>query len=119
MEGPPHETKVLTALDTAWSKLGIWAKAAMEELGLTEEETLVARELLSHDVILFLPHIRGFLNKHKAGLESRDLPYLEGLLPPSLSHLKPLSRVSEKTLDKAFLFARVFESLLDDLAQVQ
>jgi len=112
------EHKVLTALDTAWQKFGAFANEAMVELKFADVQVTEAREILSHDVILFLPKIRSFINKHAEALHSKDVAYFQNLCPPSLAELRTME-IPERISDKAFLFARVFESLLNDLARAQ
>lgn len=112
------EQRVLTALDTAWQKFGKFASEAMIELQFADTDVAEAREILTYDVILFLPKIRGFLNKHKSAMDAQDVKYFQHLCPPKFAFLRDVE-VPPKIAEKGFLFARVFESLLNDLARTQ
>lgn len=127
MEAPVEsDDKVLGALDTAWKKFRVFVNTSMAELDVPEVQILEARELLEHDVILFLPRMRKFLTKHEENLKEKTdqdekqkaVTYFLNLLPPELAYLRD-KQIPWATIDRALLFARVFRGLLDDLARNQ
>lgn len=107
--GDDHE-KVLVALDTAWKKFGAFALEEMASLPpIKNADKFVA--LLKKDVLIFIPTIRAFLNKHAAALEKKDITYFRHQAGEEYENVE----VKAETTEKAFLFARVFASLLRDL----
>lgn len=115
---------VLDRLDEAYTKFLAFTKASAHHIGITEEEYRIRAAKQPKDVIVALPSIQTALDKHakeihkyaaarEAGEERPDLAYFLVLAPKNtvFDH----TQIPTEVIDKAFQFARVFESLLRDL----
>ena len=109
MEG---DRNVLKALDTLKEKFRVFALASLDELQAEGELKEKARLLLSRDIIIFLPKLQQFVVKYEADLAAKNVNVFLSLLPVELGE----KQFPAKMVDKAFLFARVFQSLMKDLS---
>lgn len=115
MEGDkaaPCARKVLGAFDEAWVKLRLFVKETVLPLPqLTEKQREALQDHMARDVMIFVPVLKDFLVQHAEAITKRDITHLILQGPAEVHDVK----FSEAAIDKAFLFIRVFESLLKDL----
>jgi hypothetical protein len=102
---------VLEALDLAWSKFGAWARKTADEAGITGEARENLEFVLARDILVLIPKIEQFLENHKEALAAGDVKHFQALAPVEFQAREIPPAVAEK----AFLFAKVFTSLLNDL----
>jgi len=114
MEGSETSAKdVISAFDETWTKLRAFVKTQQEELKLPEEALLAVNTIMERDVLIFVPIMQDFFEKHKEALARRDEAYFRALAPKEWQDVK----ISDETRDKAFLYMLVFQSLLRDLSE--
>lgn len=115
---------VVQALDEAWRKLRIFILAEAECVSLTEEERNMLNDLLKRDVLIFIPWMKAFMQKHEPALKKTFEPTSEEELAKAEAYFRLLAPIqlqqvpiSTTARDKAFLFLRVFSNLLTELEE--
>jgi len=104
-----EKLKVYQALDVAWQKFGVFARESMKALNLPESTREEAEVKLSIDVLAIIEQITEAIKKHYVALQNKDVLYFRLQAGPEYEDLE----IPPEMSDKFFLFARVFQSLLD------
>lgn len=104
---------VLQALDEAWRKFGPFVLEQLTAANVDEASREKIRGYLERDVLIFVSMLQDFMLKHGAAITAKDEAYFRAFLPPEFRDVK----IQPAALEKLFLFGRVFQSLINDIAK--
>lgn len=112
VKNPEETAKALQTLDIAIDKLRTWVlTVVLPHFKASEEEIYRIRTLMNIDSLLFVPPLRDFLVSYKQQLETKDINFFRALFPPEYKN----AEIPVSLQEKGFLFAQVFESILNDI----
>ncbi len=104
--------KVLSALDTAVSKLRLFAmKEVLPSIGASAEQIEEVGKSLDRDSMVILPFLREFTDNYKEKLLAGNVDFFRQLFPPEFAEVE----IQPHLLEKGVLFAKVFISIIKDL----
>ena len=113
-KNPEEAEKAMEMLEQAANKFREFVlKEVLPHFKATPEKIFEVRTLLSTSSLLWLPPMRDFLTNYGPHLEARDVDFFRALFPVEFRNCD----IPVSIQDKGFLFARVFQSILNDIDQ--
>lgn len=111
-KNPEESEKALHMLDEAIEKFRKFVlDVVLPHFGASPEKIYEVRTIMNIDSLLFVPPLRDFLCNYAPQLEARNVDFFRALFPVEFRNVE----IPVSFQEKGFLFARVFQSILNDI----
>lgn len=102
---------LLQAIDTTWMKFRAFVLDSLRSMGVPEIKLEEVGTLLNANALVYLPHIKEFVNKHGRMILAREKNYFRALVPEEWKHLEISDKIAEKGLDFGAVFCYIIKEL--------